>query len=52
MKDGDDKINSWTLWGKGICRNVSTPTLKSVFEKGNKKCVIGGADISYLGIDV
>jgi hypothetical protein len=38
--------------GKGICQNVSTPTLKSVFERGNKKCEIEGTNISSLGIDV
>jgi hypothetical protein len=38
--------------GKGICKNVSTPTLKSVFKIGNKECEIGGADISYQGVDV
>jgi hypothetical protein len=37
------------MGGKGICKIVSTPTLKS---RGNKKCEIGGAYISYLGIDV
>jgi hypothetical protein len=45
-------MNSWTLWGKGICKNVITPTLKSVFKIGNKECEIGGADISYQGVDV
>jgi hypothetical protein len=38
--------------GKCTCKNVSTSTLKSVFEIGNKKCEIGGATMSYLKIDV
>jgi hypothetical protein len=40
MEDGDDKLNSWTLWGKRY------------LQRGDKECEIGGADISYLGIDV
>jgi hypothetical protein len=32
--------------GKGTCKIVSTPTLKSIFERDNKECVIGGAYMS------
>jgi hypothetical protein len=49
---GDNEMNSWTLWGKCTCKIVSTSTLKSVFERGNKECEIGGAYMSYIGIDV
>jgi hypothetical protein len=52
MEDDDDKVNSLTLWGKGTWKNVITPTLKTIFERCNKDCEIGGADISYLGIGV
>jgi hypothetical protein len=52
MENGDDKVSSWTLWGKGTFKNVSIPTLKSIFERDNKECEIGGANISYLGIGV
>jgi hypothetical protein len=38
--------------GKGTCKNISTPTLKSVLGRGNKEYEIGGANISYIGIDV
>jgi hypothetical protein len=45
MEDGDDKVNSWTLRRKCICKNISAQTLKSVFERGNKECEIEAADI-------
>ncbi|MCI29743.1 hypothetical protein A2U01_0050952, partial [Trifolium medium] len=32
MNDEYEMI-SWSLWGKYTCKNVSTPKLKSVFER-------------------
>jgi hypothetical protein len=31
---------------------VNTPTLKSVFERGDKECEIEGTNMSYIGIDM
>jgi hypothetical protein len=52
MIDDDYKMIYWSIWAKRICKNVSTPTLKSFLERGNKKYKIGGADISYPAIDL
>jgi hypothetical protein len=52
MEEGDDVMSCWIYGGKRTCKNVSTPTLKLVFERGNQECDIASADISYLGIDV
>jgi hypothetical protein len=60
---GVDSIvcHGWFWWrdeffgvygGKGTYNIVIIQTLKLVFERGNKECEIGGADMSYLGIDV
>jgi hypothetical protein len=41
----------WTFGiygGKGTCKIVNTPTLKSVFERHNKECEIVGADMSLM----
>jgi hypothetical protein len=52
MEDDDGEMSFWIYGVKGTYKNVSTSTLKSVFEKGNKECVIRDAYISYLEIDV
>jgi hypothetical protein len=51
MEEGDDD-EFLDLWRKSTCKYVSTPTLKSVFERCNKECEIGVANISCIGIDV
>jgi hypothetical protein len=38
--EDDDEMNSWIYGGKCTCKNVSTPMLKSAFERCDKKCVI------------
>jgi hypothetical protein len=50
VENGDDEENSWTLWDKGTCKNVSTPNTQVSIYRGNKECEIGGINISYLGI--
>ncbi|PNX88680.1 hypothetical protein L195_g044791, partial [Trifolium pratense] len=51
LKGDDEKISG--LYGeKATYKNLSTSTLKLVFERGKEECRIGGVYISYLRIDV
>jgi hypothetical protein len=52
VDDVEDMNSLGFMEGKCTCKIVSTSTLKLAFERGNKKYKIGGAYISYLGIDV
>jgi hypothetical protein len=52
MVDDVEEMSSLKFMGEKAYKIVSTSTLKSVFERFNKECEIGGADISYIGIDV
>jgi hypothetical protein len=36
MEDGDERVSSWIYGAKGMCKNVSIPTFRFVFERGNK----------------
>jgi hypothetical protein len=52
MEDDDGEMSFWIYGEKGTCKNVSTPTLESVFERSNKECEIRGTYISYLGVGI
>jgi hypothetical protein len=52
MVDDVEEMISLKFMGEKACKIVSTSTFKSVFGRFNKECEIGGANISYLWIDV